>query len=277
MLECSHPMHALLKDLIELQEQDSQLLILRAQLAEFPRRFAAMDERLASARGNVEQAKAAQIAANKERRKFELDAELCKDRISKFKGQSSAVKTNEAYRALQHEIEMAEQGLAISEDRLLAEMVAAEEYDRQITTAQSALAVTEAAVRVERDAAERDRDAEEKETAEHEAQRKLFASRIPEDTVDHYTRLARRHHGVALARVRERGNEQSCAMCGVLILPHLFEQLRQSESDDLFHCETCTRVLYYVETPTTDAAPYTSTASAPEENPATESRITSRS
>jgi len=58
-------MHALLKDLIELQEQDSQLLILRAQLAEFPRRFAAMDERLASARGNVEQAKAAKSPRTK--------------------------------------------------------------------------------------------------------------------------------------------------------------------------------------------------------------------
>jgi hypothetical protein len=238
-------MPTLLKDLIELQEQDSQLLVLRDQLTEFPRRFAAMDERLASARSSVEKAKVAQITANKERKKFELDAEQCKDRISKYKGQSSAVKTNEAYRALQHEIEMAEQDLARSEDRLLAEMVAAEEYDRQIKAAQSTLTETEAVVRAERDIAERERAAEEKEAAEHEAQRKLLAARIPEDILDHYTRLGRRHRGVALAQVRERGNEQSCAMCGVLILPHLFEQIRQSESDELFHCETCTRILYY--------------------------------
>jgi predicted nucleic acid-binding Zn-ribbon protein len=242
-------MHALLKSLIELQEQDSELLVLRAQLAEFPHRIAAMDERLASARASVEKAKAAQHAANKERKKFELDAEQCKDRIAKYKGQSAAVKTNEAYRALQHEIEMAEHDLAGAEDCLLAEMVAAEEYDRQIKSAQAALAETEAAVRAERDIAEGKLAAMEKDAAEHEARRKLIAARIPEDILDHYTRLGHRHHGVALARVRDRGNEQSCGMCGVLILPHLFEQIRQSESDELFHCETCTRILYYLEPP----------------------------
>jgi predicted nucleic acid-binding Zn-ribbon protein len=272
-------MHALLKSLIELQEQDSQLLVLRAQLAEFPRLFAAMDERLATARGNVEGAKAAQIAANKERRKFELDAEQCKDRIAKYKGQSSAVKTNEAYRALQHEIEMAERDLALSEDRLLAEMVAAEEYDRQIKTAQSALAETETAVRAQRAVAEREQAEEEKEAAKHEAQRKLIAARIPEDILDHYTRLGRRHRGVALAQVRERGNEQSCAMCGVLILPHLFEQIRQSESDELFHCETCTRILYYIYyiEPPPAAGPQSATETASGANSSTETSVVNQS
>jgi uncharacterized protein len=238
-------MHALLKSLIELQEQDSRLLALRAKLAEFPRRFAGLDAQLAGAHAGVEQARAAKVAATKERRKFELDAEQCKDRIAKFKGQSAAVKTNEAYRALQHEIEMAEQGLASAEDRLLAEMVAAEEYDRQISAAEIIFAETEGSVRLRREVAEREQAALEKEATEHEAERKVLVARIPEDTLDHYTRLGRRHNGVALARVRERGNEQSCAMCGVLILPHLFEQIRRGESDELFHCETCTRILYY--------------------------------
>ena len=254
-------MHPLVKNLIELQQEDSQLLALQSALAEFPRRFAALDERLASARNGLERAKAAQLAAARERRKFELDAEQCRDRISKFKNQSSAVKTNEAYRALQHEIEMAEQDLGRAEDRLLTEMVAAEEYDREIQTAQMRMAEVEASVRGRREAAERERAGIESQASEHETRRKGIASQVPEDIFDHYTRLARRHHGIALARVHDRGNAQSCGMCGVLILPHLFEQIRQSESSELFHCETCTRILYYAETPA-DGSPDVFGASA---------------
>lgn len=242
-------MHSTLKSLVELQQQDIRLLELRAQLAAFSGRFTELDARLAAARGDLEKAQAAQAQARKDRKKFELDVEQGKDRLRKFKDQSSQVKTNEAYKALLHEIEMAEQEISRVEDRLLEEMVSAEEYDRQVKSATATLAETEAAVRGERETAEQERAALLQEVTEHEIRRAAAVAEIPEDEMDHYTRIAARHGGIALARVRDLGNDQMCGMCGVRILPHVFEDIRRMEGDELFHCETCTRIFYYVEPP----------------------------
>jgi uncharacterized protein len=239
-------MHPTLKSLVELQEEDVRLLELRAQLAKFPKRLAEMDAQLAAARGEVEKTKTAQLAAVKGRKKFELDAEQCKERIRKFKDQSSQVKTNEAYKALLHEIEMAEQDLARSEDKLLEEMVAAEEFDRQIKIAERTQKETETVVRAEREVAEREWAALQMQTDERETHRKALVAACSEDKLDHYIRIAKRHGGIALAQVREQGNDQACAMCGVRILPHVFEDIRKMETEELIHCETCTRILYYI-------------------------------
>jgi uncharacterized protein len=261
-------MHPQLKDLVDLQEQDLRLLDLRAQLAAFPRRFAELDARLAEAKATVEKARDTKLNATKERRKFEQAVEQCKDRIQKYRNQTSQVKTNEAYKALQHEIETAERDLSAAEDRLLEEMVAAEEYDRQIQAAEQAAREIEAAARSERGAAEKERAALEEEAARHEAQRKLLVVRIPEDRLDHYIRIAKRHGGIALAQVREQGNDQACAMCGVRILPHVFEEIRKGDFEEMIHCETCTRILYYVEPPPAPAPPSTGSAGASAESKA---------
>ena len=59
--------------------------------------------------------------------------------MRKYRDQTSQVKTNEAYKALQHEVQMAEEEIAKAEDRLLEQMVAGEEYDRRIKTAERLL------------------------------------------------------------------------------------------------------------------------------------------
>jgi predicted nucleic acid-binding Zn-ribbon protein len=64
---------------------------------------------------------------------------------------------------------------------------------------------------------------------------------VPEDLVDHYERIAKRHGGIALAEIRGEG----CGQCGVHIRPHVIQQLQRENNDAFFHCETCTRILYY--------------------------------
>ncbi len=33
--------------------------------------------------------------------------------------------------------------------------------------------------------------------------------------------------------------------CGVHIRPHVIQQLERPANEEFFHCETCTRILYY--------------------------------
>ncbi len=96
-------MHPAIPHLIELQRIDHQIAVLRGELEAFPKRIREADAKLNGARTGVATAKEAHTNSQKERKKFELDVEQWKDRARKYRDQSGAVKTNEAYKALQHE------------------------------------------------------------------------------------------------------------------------------------------------------------------------------
>jgi predicted nucleic acid-binding Zn-ribbon protein len=238
-----------LQDLLELQSADKRLNQVRTRLAGFPKQLATIDARLAAAKAAVEQSKAAQLATFKDRKKYELDVEQWKDRVKKYRDQTSQVKTNEAYKALQHEVQNAEDEIAKAEDRLLEQMMAGEEYDVRIKVSEKALKEVEEEVRGERKVIEANKASAEKDLAELEAERARLVVAIPENMLDNYDRIAKKHDGLALAEVR---NER-CSACGVIIRPQVIQQMGRSASDEIFHCETCTRIIYYLE-PSASAA-----------------------
>jgi hypothetical protein len=236
-------MHPHLKALIELQAVDLRLIGIRERLTRFPKRLAEAESRVHQARQQVSAAKEAHTKGLKERKTYELDVEQWKERAKKYRNQSAEVKTNEAYKALLHEIENAEREVANAEDRLLERMVSGEEYERQIKAAEAALKEIEATTNKERQAIQAEYNAAQKELAAAEAARASAVAEVPEDLVDHYERLAKKHGGVALAEIRG----ESCGQCGVLIRPHVIQKLHRPGNEDFFHCETCTRILYYAD------------------------------
>jgi predicted nucleic acid-binding Zn-ribbon protein len=232
-----------LQNLLDLQHADMRLNDVRARLATFPKKLAEVDARVAAAKAEVDSSKAAQHATIKDRKKYELDVEQWKERVRKYRDQTSQIKTNEAYKALQHEVQMAEAEIAKAEDRLLEQMVAGEEYDRQVKASEKALKEAEEAARGFRAKIEGDKAAAEKELAELNAERARFVAEIPEDLLDHYERIAKKHNGIALAEV----HDEKCSACGMRVRPHVFQEMRRLASEEMFHCETCTRMLYYIE------------------------------
>jgi uncharacterized protein len=249
-----------LQDLLELQHADLRLHEARKRLAGFPAKLAQLDASLSSAKSEVEKAKAGQLEAIKDRKKYDLDVEQWKERARKYKDQSSQVKTNEAYKALQHEIEQAEAEIAKAEDRLLEQMVSSEEYDRKVKSAEKNLKEAQGVAAAQRAKIEAEQAATQKEVAELEAERKKLLPGIPENLLDNYDRIAHKHNGTAMAEVRD----EKCTACGMRVRPHVFQEMRRANSEELFHCETCTRILYYVEpeSSATAAAPAPNSAQA---------------
>jgi predicted nucleic acid-binding Zn-ribbon protein len=232
-----------LQTLLELQSVDVRLNEVRVRLAAFPKKLADAHARAASAKAEVDQSKAVQLASFKDRKKYELDVEHWKEKVRKYRGQTSQVKTNEAYKALQHEVEMAEAEIANAEDRLLEQMVSGEEYERRIKSSETTLKEVEDVVRVQRAKIEADKAVAENSLAELTAERAAIVAEIPENLLDHYDRIARKHNGVALAEVRD----EKCSACGMIVRPHVFQEMRRLNTEEMFHCETCTRIIYYVE------------------------------
>jgi len=234
----------ILQTLLDLQGVDVRLHEVRARLATLPKKTAEIDARVAAARAALEQSKAAQLNTIKERKKYELDVEQWKERVRKYRDQTSQVKTNEAYKALQHEVETAEGEISKAEDRLLEQMVNAEEYDRRVKASEKDLKEVEDAARGQRAKVDAEKAAAEKDIAVLEAERARAVAGIPENLLDHYDRIVRKHNGVALAEVRD----SKCGACGMIVRPHVLQEMRRArEGDELFHCETCTRILYYIE------------------------------
>jgi uncharacterized protein len=247
----------ILKELLELQEVDTHLNAVRARLATFPKRLAEVQARVDASRAALDKSKESHCTTLKDRKRYELDVEQWKDKVRKYKDQAFQVKTNEAYKVLQHEVEMAEAEIAKAEDRLLEQMVSGEQYDRQVKAAEKNFKQVEEQIGGERKEIDAEKAAAEKELAQLEAERANVVKAIPEDLLDHYQRIAKKHGGIAVAEVRG----EACSACGARIRPHVFQILRREDSSDLYHCELCTRILYYVEPPATaQAAAQASTA-----------------
>ncbi len=236
-------MHPSIKHLIALQAIDLRLNELRALLAGFPQRLAEVEARVEAARRQLAASRESLTTSLKDRKKYDLDVEQWKGKARKYKDQTYEVKTNEAYKALQHEIQNAEAEIAKAEDRLLERMVAGEEYERQVKAGERALREAEVAAQSERQAIESERIAAQKEFDVGIAERQQALATVPEDLLDHYQRIARRHHGVALAEVRD----ETCTLCRVRVRPHIYQELRRENSQEIIHCESCTRILYCSE------------------------------
>src|ERR1700761_3519843 len=237
-------MHPAIPRLIDLQTIDLKIAGLRAQLEAFPKRIMALDHKLTDTRAALASAKEAQVNSLKERKKFELDVEQWKERARKYRDQSGSVKTNEAYKALQHEIANAEAEVAKAEDRQLELMMGSEEIDARMRHADADLKEAEKSVAGDRKEIEVQYGAKKKELAAATAEREKAVAPIPEDLLSLYDRIAKRHNGHALAQVKDG----QCKGCGLRVLPHTLQLLVQDHDDEeIFRCESCGLILYSLE------------------------------
>ncbi len=236
-------MHPAIPHLIELQRVDHQIALLRAELEAFPKRIREEESQLAGARAEVAAAKEALAQINAERRKFEFEGQEWKDRARKYRDQSGAVKTNEAYRALQHEIANAEAEVAKAEDRQLEVMMKAEEAERRVKLAEARLKEAEQNVAAERKSIEAQAGDKKKQLESATGEHDRIIVPVPEELRELYARIAKRHGGTAMAQVRD----DQCRGCGLRVLPHIVQELRSETSEEVYRCESCGLILYTLE------------------------------
>jgi uncharacterized protein len=251
-------MHPAIPRLLELQAIDQRIAAVRAELDSFPKRLREAETQLNGARAALATAKEAHTNNLKERKKAELDVEHWKERARKYRDQSGAVKTNEAYKALQHEIANAEAEMTMAEDRQLDIMMSGEEFERRVKTAEAALKEAERSVAEERKEIEIQQREKKEALDAASAERERTIGPLPDDVRDLYSRIAKRHHGTALAQVRDA----QCRGCGMRVLPHTIQQLLDDANEELYRCESCGLILYSLEPMTAPAAPRNSADTA---------------
>jgi uncharacterized protein len=236
--------HPDLKTVIELQQVDSRIAELVSQIEAIPSRIQAIEAQLNQFLHSHEEHKLRLNANQKERRDLEGEIKIIQERISKHKDQLYQMKTNEQYRAMLKEIDGEEEKVRQIEDRILEKMLEAESLQRMVQEAGAQLEGEKARMAAETKRLESDRRAAEEEQTQLLARRGVLAEGLETTLRDTYERVRKGRNGLAVAEVRDG----FCTACNVRLRPQMYNEVRTAGS--VVSCESCSRILYYVEPPT---------------------------
>ena len=227
-----------LQKLIELEKVDREIARLGDEVAALPKRVAAIEAHLADDKAAVEKAKGAIKANEAGRRKLEADIQEFQQKILKYRGQSSSVKTNAEYRALMQEVEFAEKQISGCEDKILELMISLDNDEKALKAAEAGLKEEIAAVEKEKAEAHTRTAEDEKLLAALGEQRATLRSGVAESSLAHYDRVMRQRKS-AIAEARD----QKCMACFVMIRPQNWQEIRSNEH--IVTCSSCGRILYF--------------------------------
>jgi len=226
-----------IENLLKLQEVDKEIRRLQDEIAELPKRVAAIEQKLAATKAGLERAQNAVKADEAARRKYDTNIKDLREKISKYRDQSLAVKTNDQYKALLHEIQFAEKEIAANEDKILELMVNADIRDKEVKSAQAELKAETAEIEEEKEQARQRTVEDQKLLAEAKAKRDEFRSGIREDLLRQYERVSK-FRGSGIAEVRDH----KCMGCQVILRPQTYNDVRSGK--DIVFCDSCQRILY---------------------------------
>ena len=238
-----------LQHLIHLQEIDSALERSRRRIAEIPAVQQALEARLATRTEAVQAAKERIAATSATRREIEKEVAAVQTRLSKYKDQLMAVKTNKEYQAMQTEIATAEGLVRSQEDRLLDLMEIAEKDAAELKAAEAALKSEEAAIAAEQRALDAEKTSQASELERLTGERAQVGTQISRESMAIFDRVAHGRKGIAVAEARDG----LCTVCHVRLRPQVFNEVRRNAA--IIQCDSCTRILYFVPPAVPPAVP----------------------
>jgi predicted nucleic acid-binding Zn-ribbon protein len=229
-----------LSSLVALQALDTAADAARRKIAEVPVAERALEAAVAAAQAAADAAKARVNDNGAARRALEKDVALVDARMAKFEEHKAAVKTNQEYHALNHEIEMAQTSKSALEDQIIALMDEGDTLAATLKAAEAALAEEKKKADAARAALHADKAKQEAEIARLTGERRAATAPIPPALLNKYDQVLKNRKGLAVAAM-VAGH---CTACNVRLRPSVEQQIRRN--DAIITCDSCQRILYYV-------------------------------
>jgi predicted nucleic acid-binding Zn-ribbon protein len=224
---------------IRLQILDDRASELTREIAALPKHIAEIEKKLEAHQRRLEHDRAAMAANQKDRKRLEGEIQVCDQKISKLKTQMMEAKTNDQYRAFQHEIDFCQQEIRRHEDRILDLMSESDPLEKAVKAAEASLAEEKKQVEGEKAQARERTVADQTEIDGLLAERKTILSQMDAKIAYEYERIRKGRAGVAIAEVVEG----RCSKCNMLLRPQFLQELKRG--DAVMVCESCRRMLYW--------------------------------
>jgi hypothetical protein len=242
-------MNADLERLIALQKLDSAADAARRTLAAEPEHEQALAARLEAATQHVAAAKE-QLAANKSARAaLEKDVAMHQGRLSKFREQGMAVKTNQEFQAIQHEIAFAQTEIKKIEDAILEGMMESDDLASALKAADSQLVAEQKAIDADRRAMTAAHGEMQAALERITVERAALIAGLDKQVLATFDAVSRKRNGIAVAEARDG----VCTICHVRLRPQVFNTIRRNDS--ILQCDHCNRIMFFVPAPAAAAAP----------------------
>lgn len=229
----------IIEGLLVLQDRDRRLIRLRAETEAVPPQRELLLSKAAKTQAAFDEVKKKLAHVEGERKALELEVVSLRQRIQKLQTEQQTTRSNEQYRAFQHQIETNELEIRRIEDREIELMEQAESAAAEVKAA----AAVAAAQRAESDRQLADLAAREanlrKETETVIAERAAQAARVESDAVGRYERILKTRGDNALVGV----HRAVCGGCHVKLPTQIF--LHAKAQTELVNCPNCGRLLYY--------------------------------
>jgi len=224
---------------IRLQNLDDRTAELTKEVATLPKHIAEIEKKLESHQRQLELDRAGLSANQKDRKRLEAEIQTNEQKVSKLKTQMMEAKTNEVYRAFQHEIDFCQQEIRRHEDRILELMTASDPLEKAVKTAEAGLSAEKKQVEEEKKKARERTAVDQKEINGLLLERKRILSEMTPNIASEYERIRKGRGGVAIAEVVQG----RCSKCNMQLRPQFLQELKRQ--DAVMVCESCRRMLYW--------------------------------
>jgi predicted nucleic acid-binding Zn-ribbon protein len=232
-------MQPVIEKLLVLQDRDRSLLRLNAELANVPIQRGIWEKRSADAQAAFEQVKSKSFHLESDRKKLELEVETLQQRLQKVQGEQNSTRSNDQYKAYQHQIETIETEVRRKEDEELDLMEKFESLSHEVKSA---------AVVMAKHKEETARNLSELQALEENLKKKIAALQldraslttgIEEPILAKYERLLKTKGENAVVGV----DRSVCGGCHMKLPTQNFVLAKGAQQ--LVTCPNCARILYY--------------------------------
>lgn len=225
-----------LRQLVALRDVDARIDALEQELAAQPARRADAASRVE--RAGASRAEAGQRLETAELEERRLAGEV-RDRealVERLQGQTAQVKSNEAYRALLHEMEQAREAISERETAILEAMETIDDARAALAAAENDLRESQTRAGAEEEAVAKREDELRAELERQRERRNQCAAAVGSDLLARYERIAARRKPAVAVVV-----DEVCLGCHTRIPPQ--QSLQLLRGGTLQTCSRCQRIL----------------------------------
>ena len=241
--------------LYQLQKRDSELLTIQQKLQDIPNQIKQQQAEVAKHEVDLA-AKSAELAeVEKTQRAKNAEIEMNAVQREKYQDEQRTVTSNEAYTALERQIEFLDQQDEAAEDTILILMEESDQLKQELGELEVLVNQEKEKTATETEQLRQELRALETEKDEQLKQRKEFLPKIDKVRRDEYHRWMKAQlasqSGAARAKVGfiALGKNGTCSSCRIAIQPQTLKEAQKYEKP--VYCSSCKRLLY-VEPATPD-------------------------